>query len=223
MVNNYITGTPTVPRNVVVGLENEHLKITWQDPQISGSSNITHYLIYRGTSSGVLSLLKTLGVVNYYNDMSVQNGITYYYQVSAMNLAGEGNRSDEVSEAMPSSTPWYLDFKFLLEVTGTIVGVSSLTMGIWKRKQIADAMRRRKEKKAVEKIQKQAATERNADVSPQEMRQWMNDMSQKMDKIQSENTTPQSSGNQSEAQKSRKSLIETVHEDRRKQSGGNTH
>src|SRR5205807_10667052 len=78
--------------------------LTWQAPGSNGGSPITNYRIYRGTSSNGETQLATIGNMLTYTDTAVTNGVTYYYQVSAVNGAGEGPRSNEAS-ATPSPPP----------------------------------------------------------------------------------------------------------------------
>src|SRR5439155_204419 len=52
---------------------------------------------YRGNSSGGESFLITVPLVTTYIDLTVSNGVTYYYQVSATNAVGEGPLSNEAS------------------------------------------------------------------------------------------------------------------------------
>jgi hypothetical protein len=70
--------------------------LSWTKPS-DGGSPITGYQVYRGTSSGTETLLAQVGNVTSYTDTAVSAGITYYYEVSAVNVAGEGPRSNEVS------------------------------------------------------------------------------------------------------------------------------
>ncbi|HOF50353.1 MAG TPA: fibronectin type III domain-containing protein [Candidatus Colwellbacteria bacterium] len=81
--------------------------LSWSTPN-DGGSYIQNYRIYRGTSSGSLSLLTTTQFTNY-TDSSVSRGRTYYYRVSAMNAYGEGSLSNRVSVAIPSQTSYYDD------------------------------------------------------------------------------------------------------------------
>jgi len=62
-------------------------------------SSITSYKIYRGTSSGNLSLLTTVSSssLTSYFDNTGTIGATYYYKVSAVNAVGESSLSNEVS------------------------------------------------------------------------------------------------------------------------------
>jgi len=95
---------PSAPTNLVATGGNAQVGLTWQAPASNGGSPITNYRIYRGTSSNGETLLATIGNVLTYTDTSVTNGVTYYYQVSAVNGAGEGPRSNEAS-ATPSPPP----------------------------------------------------------------------------------------------------------------------
>ena len=93
---------PSAPTNLVATGGNAQVALTWQAPASIGGSQITNYRVYRGTTSGGKTLLATLGVVTSYTDTSVTNGVTYYYQVSAVNSVGEGPRSNEAT-ATPSA------------------------------------------------------------------------------------------------------------------------
>src|SRR5207302_1645327 len=95
---------PSAPTNLVATAGNAQVGLTWQAPGSNGGSPITNYRIYRGTSSNGETLLATIGNVLTYTDTAVTNGVTYYYQVSAVNGAGEGPRSNEAS-ATPSPPP----------------------------------------------------------------------------------------------------------------------
>ncbi len=94
---------PGAPGNVQAYGQDTEVKLTWDAPSDDGGSSITGYNIYRGTSSGDLSSYETVGEsTTTYTDTEVTNEQTYYYQVSAVNTAGEGDRSGEVS-ATPTS------------------------------------------------------------------------------------------------------------------------
>src|SRR5207302_1470175 len=88
---------PSAPPNLVATAGNVQVGLTWQAPASNGGSPITNYKIYRGTASGGETLVATIGNQPSYSDGGLTNGVTYYYQVSAVNNAGEGPRSNEVS------------------------------------------------------------------------------------------------------------------------------
>jgi fibronectin type 3 domain-containing protein len=70
--------------------------LSWTTPASNGSP-IAGYNVYRGTSSGGETFLETLGSVTTYSDLTVTNGTTYYYEVTAFSAVGEGPRSNERS------------------------------------------------------------------------------------------------------------------------------
>ena len=53
------------------------------------------YDLYRGTSSGGETLIKTGITIAGYTDTGVTNGTTYYYEVSVVNSAGQSGKSNE--------------------------------------------------------------------------------------------------------------------------------
>ncbi len=112
---------PKAPRNLRTAAGNSSVKLSWSPPSSDGESPITKYRIYRGTESGDLTLLLEVGTTLEYTDTSVTNGVTYHYQVSAVNSAGEGPSSNEVS-AMPtgiSNTPPIASFTVTPETGDT--------------------------------------------------------------------------------------------------------
>jgi fibronectin type III domain protein len=83
--------------------------LSWSAPSEGGAA-ITGYNLYRGTSAGGETPLKSIGNVTSYDDTSVTGGTKYYYRVAAVNSAGEGPRSNEVSATTAASPPSPLPF-----------------------------------------------------------------------------------------------------------------
>jgi fibronectin type 3 domain-containing protein len=74
------------------------ISLTWQAPASDGGAPITSYKIYRGTRSNSLSYYASVeGSLLTYLDTAVTLSKKYYYQVSAVNVVGEGSRSSVVS------------------------------------------------------------------------------------------------------------------------------
>jgi len=98
-------GTPPgVPQSLVLTPGASTVGLSWSAPASNGGAALTSYKIYRGTTSGALSLLATIGTNTSFSDVTLSNGVTYYYQVSAVNSKGEGPRTAE-SSATPATTP----------------------------------------------------------------------------------------------------------------------
>lgn len=77
------------------------VSIAWTDNSFTGPA-ITAHRIYRGTTSGSLTLLGTVTGASPFADTGLTNGTTYYYRVSAVNSDGESTLAAEQS-AVPGT------------------------------------------------------------------------------------------------------------------------
>ncbi|MDD1756027.1 MAG: fibronectin type III domain-containing protein [Methanomassiliicoccales archaeon] len=106
--SNETSAVPMAPPSAPLGLTatsgDSLVSLAWSSPSSDGGGQITGFKIYRGTAPGAESLLMTLGDVLDYIDTGLVNGQAYYYQVSAVNAAGEGPRSSEISST-PAAVP----------------------------------------------------------------------------------------------------------------------
>jgi glucose/arabinose dehydrogenase len=91
-----ITAAPPAPTARAIS-RNNGVKLTWTTAPMVTSS----YNVYRGTSSGALSLLAQNVTGSSFTDTTANNGTRYFYQVTAVNPIGESVRSAEVS-AVPT-------------------------------------------------------------------------------------------------------------------------
>ena len=103
-VNATPSPLPWPPANLTAVAGNGQVTLSWSAPAYDGDSPITNYTVHRGTSSGGESFLTQLGDTLGFLDTNVTNGVVYYYQVAAVNVAGEGPMSAEVS-ALPVGPP----------------------------------------------------------------------------------------------------------------------
>ncbi|MEA5429395.1 cellulose binding domain-containing protein [Arcicella lustrica] len=88
---------PASPTNLTAKTSISRVELSWNQPAGDVASG---YVIQRSTSSG--SGFQTIATNNFdiklfYVDESVTNGTTYYYRVAAINSAGTGSYSSEVS------------------------------------------------------------------------------------------------------------------------------
>ena len=81
--------------NLGVRAKKGGVQLSWQAPSSGGSP--TGYFVYRGTSPTTLTRVATLGTTTTYNSNGLTKGVTYYFQVSAVNSSGEGARSSTAS------------------------------------------------------------------------------------------------------------------------------
>src|SRR5439155_9862610 len=88
---------PSAPTLLSATPGNAQVTLSWSAPTSNGGSPVTNYTIYRDTTSGTRIFLVTVGNVLTYIDAGVSNGTTYYYTVAAVNVAGPGPQSNELS------------------------------------------------------------------------------------------------------------------------------
>jgi len=94
----YFPSVPSAPLNLQASVCDGSVSLSWNPPSDDGGSSITQYRIYRGTSSGSETYYKTVSATERtFIDEYASEGRTYYYRVSAVNSAGEGPKSEEVS------------------------------------------------------------------------------------------------------------------------------
>jgi fibronectin type 3 domain-containing protein len=110
--SNEVSATPEAPAVDPPGAPDltsatggdSRVTLTWTAPADDGGAPIGNYQVRRATSSGNEVLVATLGNVLTYTDLGLVNGQTYYYVVAAVNSAGAGAVSNELS-AVPKAPP----------------------------------------------------------------------------------------------------------------------
>ncbi len=89
---------PSAPKNLQAIPDNGLVNITWTPPMDEMDSLISQYIIYRGTASGDLSTLNVVDAdTTSYADTGLDDDLTYFYRIGAVNPAGEGALSNEVN------------------------------------------------------------------------------------------------------------------------------
>lgn len=96
--------TPGAPSGLTASRRGGEATLSWSAP--SGAP-VTEYAIWRGTASGAETTL--LGTVpssdTSYVDSSLNEGVTYYYEVQALNTLGNGPFSAQAQAVPPSAPP----------------------------------------------------------------------------------------------------------------------
>lgn len=91
-------GLPGKPVNLSVQPTGVNMHLSWAPPTSNGGAEITSYRVYRGTSAETMvSIAQVTGTD--YDDPDPENGETYIYYVTAMNMVGEG-QANMASAAM---------------------------------------------------------------------------------------------------------------------------
>jgi len=89
--------TPSAPLGLEADEYDNYIKLRWDAPSDDGGISIKGYHIYRSTDTrGNRDLLKIVGNVLTFSDDNVAYNRKYYYHVSAVNYAGEGEKSNDV-------------------------------------------------------------------------------------------------------------------------------
>ena len=95
---------PSAPLGVSAAPGTGRVELRWSAPTDDGGANLTGYNLYRGAAQGALGLLGFVGPVLNFTDTEVRNGITYFYELAALNGFREGARSAPVN-ATPVGPP----------------------------------------------------------------------------------------------------------------------
>ena len=86
------TTVPPAPTNLTATPGTNQFMLNW-----TASPTALAYNVYRSTTSGGKTVLSAGNVITAYLDTSIVSGTTYFYQVTALNGAGESSKSAEVS------------------------------------------------------------------------------------------------------------------------------
>jgi len=82
------------------------IHLTWTAPTNTGGAPITSYRVYRGAAPGQENLATPIGTssTTSFDDTTVTTGTSYSYVVAAVNSAGQGPVSSEVTATASTST-----------------------------------------------------------------------------------------------------------------------
>ena len=96
---------PGAPTGLTAIAGNGQVTLSWTAPASDGGSKVTGYNVFEGTTADLSGSAPVTNVTGSTVTLpALTNGTTYYFQVAAVNTAGQGPRSDEVS-AVPVTVP----------------------------------------------------------------------------------------------------------------------
>lgn len=98
----YTSYAPRLPINPSILGKDGSITISWS---ANIDQDISHYRLFRGTSTGNLTLIIDNITDTTYTDNTVDNGTMYYYAVSAVDL--DGYESEKSSEVSATPLNWY--------------------------------------------------------------------------------------------------------------------
>jgi Fibronectin type III domain len=104
-VNATPAGPPGAPGNMAATAGDSQVSVSWSPPSSDGGSPVTGYDLYESTAPGFEgSRVLTGTATTTYAATGLSDGTTYYFEATALNVAGEGPASAQVA-ATPSSVP----------------------------------------------------------------------------------------------------------------------
>lgn len=95
---------PSAPQSLSATYDSakQCVDLSWNAPANNGNSSILSYNVYRGDLSGYETFLASSNIN--YVDYLIASYHTYYYDVTAVNIAGESVNSSEISVTVPMLT-----------------------------------------------------------------------------------------------------------------------
>src|SRR5271157_992928 len=127
------------PLDLLVTFNGNAVVLSWTPPSNIGGSAIINYTIYRSDSpSGKYIPIGTVNgnVTTFTDTTSLKEGQTYYYEVSAINAAGEGALSDAGSTLVPSPYNFVVLLVIIIVVIGMIVTIAIIAASARRRKKV---------------------------------------------------------------------------------------
>ncbi len=106
-VSIFPASSPSSPQNLRAVLSDGSIVLEWDAPSDDGGSPVVYYRIYRSTvENGIYVNVGVSENLSYVDDF-IRVGATYYYMVTAVNIAGESSYSPEISiqYVTPPATP----------------------------------------------------------------------------------------------------------------------
>ena len=88
---------PSAPFALMAGVASAQVSLSWAPPSVTGGSPVTGYRVYMSTVPGAGGARIASVTATNYTATGLTTGRTYYLEVTAVNAAGEGPASTQVS------------------------------------------------------------------------------------------------------------------------------
>ena len=125
MVSVTVGTVPGAPSELKALVDGRTVRLNWTAPADDGGCDMVTYLIYRGESSGILTYLANVtGEVTRFNDSTVVEGKTAYYQVAAVNAIGSGAHSSMVNATVAAAPSGGTDMTIIILILALVVGLA---------------------------------------------------------------------------------------------------
>lgn len=126
---------PSPPSNLTAIPEEGGIYLGFDPPASSGGSQITEYVIYRGTQPDSEVVYKTLPAnTTHYLDTDIVPGQVYYYFVVAVNTGGQGNPTQPIEATAPKTVisipPWSSESPYFWEFFVAVGTIATLIVMI---------------------------------------------------------------------------------------------
>ncbi len=130
IVNATPVAKPSAPTWPATSVSGTSVTINWTAPSSTGGTAITSYKVYRGTSSGSLSLLTTVGASTLsFQDTGLSAGQSYFYKVTAVNSVGESAATNVVQANVPGlSSDMIIIIIVVIVVIAAVAAVAVIMM-----------------------------------------------------------------------------------------------
>ncbi len=97
-------GPTSRPTDITPSYDSNVVFISWSPPEDENGAPVTGYVIFKGLNNHNITIRNDVPSGNEFTDFGLTNGVTYYYQLAAINDYGDGKLSDIIAVS-PRTTP----------------------------------------------------------------------------------------------------------------------